>query len=127
MKKLIVFALVGFSLLGLSACGTEKENGVETTQASAQVSEAEKNSISAIIDEASPTQKNGEYTLLGLVKKSDSDYITLETEKGTEILLPSKNIKIKLNNGDNVLAMLKMDISKVNSFDDITVSSVIKL
>ena len=123
MKKFIIFALIGASLLGFSACNTNKQSGVETTVAT----EVEKDSVKSVVDEAIPTQKSGEYSISGIVDKKEDDTLVMETEKGSKITLPVKNIKINLNSGDNVLITFKMNISDPQTYDDIEIVNVTKL
>ena len=127
MKKFIIFALIGASLLGFSACNTNKHSGVETTKASTVATEVEKDSVKSVVDEAIPTQKSGEYSISGIVDKKEDDTLVMETEKGSKITLPVKNIKIKLNSGDNVLITFKMNISDPQTYDDIEIVNVTKL
>lgn len=127
MKKFIIFALIGASLLGFSACNTNKQSGVETTKASTVATEIEKDSVKSVVDEAIPTQKSGEYSISGIVDTKDNDAVVIETERGSKITLPVKNIKINLNSGDNVLITLKFDVSKAQTYDDIEVVNVTKL
>lgn len=127
MKKIIIFALIGASLLGFSACNTNKKSGVETTKASTVATEVEKDSVKSVVDEAIPTQKSGEYSILGIVDKKEDDTLVMETEKGSKITLPVKNIKINLNSGDNVLITFKMNISDPQIYDDIEIVNVTKL
>ena len=127
MKKFIIFALIGASLLGFSACNTHKQSGVETPKASTVATEVEKDSVKSVVDEAIPTQKSGEYSISGIVDKKEDDTLVMETEKGSKITLPVKNIKIKLNSGDNVLITFKMNISDPQTYDDIEIVNVTKL
>ena len=127
MKKFIIFALIGASLLGFSACNTNKQSGVETTKASTVATEVEKDSVKSVVDEAIPTQKSGEYSISGIVDKKEDDTLVMETEKGSKITLPVKNIKIKLNSGDNFLITFKMNISDPQTYDDIEIVNVTKL
>ena len=127
MKKFIIFALIGASLLGFSACNTNKQSGVETTKASTVATEVEKDSVKSVVDEAIPTQKSGEYSISGIVDTKDNDAVVIETERGSKITLPVKNIKINLNSGDNVLITLKFDVSKAQTYDDVEVVNVTKL
>lgn len=127
MKKFIIFALIGTSLLGFSACNTSKQSGVETTKASTVATEIEKDSVKSVVDEAIPTQKSGEYSISGIVDKKEDDTLVMETEKGSKITLPVKNIKINLNSGDNVLITFKMNISDPQTYDDIEIVNVTKL
>lgn len=127
MKKFIIFALIGASLLGFSACNTSKQSGVETTKASTVASETEKDSVKSVVDEAIPSQKSGEYTISGVVDTKENDTVVLETEKGSKITLPIKNVKINLNSGDNVLITLRFDTSKAQTYDDIEIVNVTKL
>ena len=123
MKKFIIFALIGASLLGFSACNTNKQSGVETTKASTVATEIEKDSVKSVVDEAIPTQKSGEYSISGIVDKKEDDTLVMETEKGSKITLPVKNIKINLN----VLITFKMNISDPQTYDDIEIVNVTKL
>ena len=118
MKKFIIFALIGTSLLGFSACNTSKQSGVETTKASTVATEIEKDSVKSVVDEAIPTQKSGEYSISGIVDTKDNDAVVIETERGS---------KINLNSGDNVLITLKFDVSKAQTYDDVEVVNVTKL
>ena len=127
MKKFIIFALIGTSLLGFSACNTSKQSGVETTKASTVATEIEKDRVKSVVDEAIPTQKSGEYSISGIVDTKDNDAVVIETERGSKITLPVKNIKINLNSGDNVLITLKFDVSKAQTYDDVEVVNVTKL
>lgn len=127
MKKFIIFALIGASLLGFSACNTTKQSGVETTKASTVATEIEKDSVKSVVDEAIPTQKSGEYSISGIVDKKEDDTLVMETEKGSKITLSVKNIKINLNSGDNVLITFKMNISDPQTYDDIEIVNVTKL
>lgn len=127
MKKFIIFALICASLLGFSACNTNKQSGVETTKASTVATEIEKDSVKSVVDEAIPTPKSGEYSISGIVDTKDNDAVVIETEKGSKITLPVKNVKINLNSGDNVLITFKMNISDPQTYDDIEIVNVTKL
>ena len=50
MKKFIIFALIGTSLLGFSACNTSKQSGVETTKASTVATEIQKHTVKTLVD-----------------------------------------------------------------------------
>ena len=99
----------------------------KTTKASTVATEIEKDSVKSVVDEAIPTQKSGEYSISGIVDTKDNDAVVIETERGSKITLPVKNIKINLNSGDNVLITLKFDVSKAQTYDDIEVVNVTKL
>ena len=83
--------------------------------------------MKSVVDEAIPTQKSGEYSISGIVDKKEDDTLVMETEKGSKITLPVKNIKINLNSGDNVLITFKMNISDPQTYDDIEIVNVTKL
>lgn len=128
MKKLFIVLLMGASLLGITGCGnTNKEKGVETTQASTISTQEEKDSVNAVAEEAVPTKNSGEYSISGAVKQFDKNELVIETERGTQVVLPAKDIKAKLSEGDNVLVTMKMDILKAEGFDDITIVNITKL
>ena len=127
MKKFIIFALIGASLLGFSACNTNKQSGVETTRASTVATEVEKDSVNLLSMRQYLHKKVENYSISGIVDKKEDDTLVMETEKGSKITLSVKNIKINLNSGDNVLITFKMNISDPQTYDDIEIVNVTKL
>lgn len=125
MKKLVILFAAAVFAAGLAGCGESK--GVENTQASVAVTEEEKQTVDAVINEAVPSGTDGEYYLTGVVAEKNSDTLKLDTERGSELTFPADKFSGNISKDDNVLVKLKMDISKTKTIDDIEIADVTKL